>query len=205
MLFICLIFPVGSITLGTSSVHLPPLSNTTQQRSVSGLIHTSRLNYNMFLTRASAKKSVVNCAKLRDAHSLRRVSLSFCDHWRGIWHQSCGLPRWQLSNTASWLISKHSPRLETVLVLMKNWSTFADKRLLSRIAVQSTTFNETNKILFYKRHLYGLHSTGIPALVQKWSQEVSFEKKLLCKMSLAQGRNEIVLCIRFVPEQTSTA
>lgn len=60
---------------------------------------------------------------------------------------------------------------------MRNWSTFADKRLLSRIAVQSTTFNETNKILFFKRHLYGLHSTAVPALVQKWSQEVRFGKK----------------------------
>lgn len=42
------IFPLGSITIGTSNVHLLPLSNTIHRRLVCALIHTSSLHYDIF-------------------------------------------------------------------------------------------------------------------------------------------------------------
>lgn len=130
ILCIWVIFPLGSITVGTSNIHLPPLSNTIHRRLVFVLIHTSSLHYDIFWQGHLPKhqswtvRSSGTHTPSAEYPSLLLWSL------KGIWHQSCRLPGWQLSNTVSWLISTFRTihtlcqaltTSQTVLLRIKNW------------------------------------------------------------------------------------
>lgn len=76
---------------------------------------------------------------------------------KGIWHQSSGLLRWQLSNTISWLISTFTPshmRCQALNTSHKELD--PPSPILSHIAVQPSPFSDTNNVSFFMQHLDSL-------------------------------------------------